>query len=171
MKKTKKPTAIPVLPNARVGSIIGLLETLNEQGTKIDIYKLSESLRFKLNDLMPITEAAELLGFVKIESGDIELADLGRKVVDGDENAKKAIFRQQMLAHVLLARRIRSELENTPDFHVGREVILEFLGSSFTPEESERQVLAIVDWARYAELFDYNPETDQFFLPEKAEIA
>jgi NitT/TauT family transport system ATP-binding protein len=171
MKKTKKPTAIPALPNARVGSIVGLLETLNEQGTKIDIYKLSESLGFKLNDLMPITEAAELLGFVKIESGDIELSDLGRKVVDGDENAKKSIFRQQMLASVLLARRIRSELESTPEYRIGREVILEFLGSSFTPDESERQVLAIVDWARYAELFDYDPETDQFFLPEKAETA
>jgi NitT/TauT family transport system ATP-binding protein len=171
MKKTKKPTAIPVLPNARVGSIVGLLETLNEQGTKIDIYKLSESLGFKLNDLMPITEAAELLGFVKIESGDIELSDLGRQVVDGDENDKKAIFRQQMLGNVLLSRRIRSELETTADYRVGREVILEFLGSSFTPDESERQVLAIVDWARYAELFDYDPETDQFFLPEKAENA
>ena len=171
MKKTKKPTAIPVLPNARVGSIVGLLETLNDQGTKIDIYKLSESLGFKLNDLMPITEAAELLGFVKIEHGDIELDDLGRKVVDGDENDKKSIFRQQMLASVLLARRIRSELQSSQDFRVGREVILEFLGSSFTPDESERQVLAIVDWARYAELFDYDPETDQFFLPEKAETA
>jgi NitT/TauT family transport system ATP-binding protein len=170
MKRTKKP-AIPVLPNARVGSIVGLLETLNEQGTRIDIYKLSESLRFELNALMPITEAAELLGFVKIASGDIELADLGRKVVDGDENAKKAIFRQQMLASVLLARRIRAELEGAPDFRVGREVILEFLESSFTPEESERQVLAIVDWARYAELFDYDPDTDQFFLPETAESA
>ena len=116
MKKTKKPTAIPVLPNARVGSIVGLLETLNEQGTKIDIYKLSESLGFKLNDLMPITEAAELLGFVKIEHGDIELDDLGRKVVDGDENDKKSIFRQQMLASVLLARRIRSELQSSQDF-------------------------------------------------------
>ena len=171
MKRTKKPTAIPVLPNARVGSIVGLLETLNEQEARIDIYKLSESLRFELNALMPITEAAELLGFVKIESGDIELADLGRKVVDGDENAKKAIFRQQMLANVLLARRIRAELEKAEDSRVGREVILEFLGSSFTPDESERQVLAIVDWARYAELFDYDPETDQFFLPEMAETA
>jgi NitT/TauT family transport system ATP-binding protein len=160
-----------VLPNARVGSIVGLLETLNEQEARIDIYKLSESLRFELNALMPITEAAELLGFVKIESGDIELADLGRKVVDGDENAKKAIFRQQMLANVLLARRIRAELEKAEDSRVGREVILEFLGSSFTPDESERQVLAIVDWARYAELFDYDPDTDQFFLPETSETA
>lgn len=171
MRKTKKPTAIPVLPNARIGSIVGLLETLNEQGTKIDIYKLSESLRFEHNDLMPITEASDLLGFVKIESGDIELADLGRKVVDGDENAKKTIFREQMLQNVVLAKRIRSELENASDLRVGREVILEFLGSSFAPEESERQVRTVVDWARYAELFDYDPETDQFFLPEMAETA
>ena len=169
--KTKKPTAIPTLPDARIGSIVGLLETLNEQGTKIDIYKLSESLRFELNDLMPITEAADLLGFVKIDSGDIELAELGRKVVDGDENAKKAIFRQQMLGNVLLAKRIRAELQNSENHRVGREVILEFLGSSFTPDESERQVRTVVDWARYAELFDYDPETDQFFLPESVEIA
>lgn len=166
--KTKKPTAIPPLPNALIGSLMGLLETLNEQGTKIDVYKLSESLRFELNDLMPITEAAELLGFVKIASGDIELTDLGRKVVDGDEHAKKAIFSKQMLANVVLAKRIRAELQKAADHRVGREVILEFLGSSFPPDESERQVGTVVDWARYAELFDYDPETDQFFLPEIA---
>ena len=58
MKKTKKPTAIPALPNARIGSIVGLLEMLNEQGAKVDIDKLSESLRFELKDLIPITEAS-----------------------------------------------------------------------------------------------------------------
>ena len=171
MRKTKKPTAIPGIPDARIGSIVGLLETLNEQGTKIDIYKLSESLRFELDDLIPITEASDLLGFVKIASGDIELAELGRKVVDGDENAKKTIFRQQMLANVLLARRIREELEMSEDKRLGREVILEFLSSSFSPGESERQVRTVVDWARYSEIFDYDPETDQFFFPETAETS
>ena len=166
MKNTKKPTAIPALPNARIGSIVGLLETLNDQGAKIDIYKLSESLRFELGEFLPITEAAELLGFVKIAHGDIELADVGRKIIDGDENAKKAIFRQQMLANVLLAKRVRNELEKDPDHRVGREIILEFLNSSFPPEESDRQAKTVIDWARYAELFDYDPERDQFFLPE-----
>jgi NitT/TauT family transport system ATP-binding protein len=170
MKKTKKATAIPALPNARIGSIVGLLENLNEQGAKIDIYKLSESLRFEIKELVPITEASELLGFVKIASGDIELTPLGRKVIDGDENAKKSIFRQQMLANVLLVKRIRTELEQDPDHRVGREVILEFLGSSFPPEESERQVRTVIDWARYAELFDFDSDSDQFFLPETAEI-
>jgi NitT/TauT family transport system ATP-binding protein len=171
MKKTKKPTAIPPLPDARIGSIVGLLETLNEQGTKIDIYKLSQSLQFELDELMPIIEAAELLAFVKVESGDIELGDVGRRVIDGDENAKKAIFRNQMMTTVVLAKRIVQELAGEDDHRVGREKILEFLGSSFVPDESERQVRTIVDWARYAELFDYDPDTDQFFLPENAETT
>src|SRR5437762_518975 len=61
---------IPPIPHARIGSIVGLLETLNDNGGKMDVYKLSQQLHFELDDLMPITEAAELLGFVKIESGD-----------------------------------------------------------------------------------------------------
>src|SRR6266516_8124812 len=102
---------IPPVPHTRIGSIVGLLETLNDNGGEMDIYKLSQSLHFELDDLMPITEAAELLGFVKIESGDIEFRDLGRSVIDGDENAKKSIFRRQSMANVALVNRITAELE------------------------------------------------------------
>jgi NitT/TauT family transport system ATP-binding protein len=162
---------IPPIPNARIGSIVGLLETLNDHGAKEDVYKLSQSLHFELDDLMPITEAAEMLGFVKIESGDIEFAELGRKVIDGDENAKKAIFRQQMIVNVPLANRIVAELERNENRRLGREKMLEFLEYSFSPEDSEIQLNTVVDWARYAELFDYDPEADEFFLPETAETA
>ena len=162
---------IPPLPHARIGSIVGLLETLNDEGGKMDIYKLSRSLHFELDDLMPITEAAELLGFVTIESGDIEFRDLGRKVIDGDENAKKAIFRQQIVANVALVNRIIAELEAQDDHRVGRERILEFLEYSFTAGESERQLHTAIDWARYAELFDYDPDADEYFLPETAETS
>jgi len=162
---------IPAIPNARIGMIVGLLETLNVHGGKVEIYKLSQSLHFELDDLMPITEAAELLGFVRIESGDIEFTDLGRKVIDGDENAKKVIFRMQMIANVALANRIVAELYKEDDHRIGREHILEFLAYSFPLPESERQLSTVVDWARYAELFDYDPESDQFFIPETAETA
>ena len=162
---------IPAMPNTRIGMIVGLLETLNDHDSKVDIYKLSQSLHFELDDLMPITDAAELLGFVKIEAGDIEFTELGRKVIDGDENAKKVIFRQQMIANVPLANRIVAELEKEDDHRVGREHILEFLEYSFPLPESERQISTVVDWARYAELFDYDPDSDQFFIPEPTETS
>ena len=165
----KKTATIPPVPNARVGSIVGLLETLNDLGGREDVYKLSQSLHFELDDLMPITEAAEILGFVNIEHGDIEFTDVGRKVIDGDENAKKEIFRQRMIAGVVLAKKIMVELEKADEHRIGRERILESMDYSFSPEESEKQLTTVVDWARYAELFDYDPETDEFFLPEAAE--
>jgi NitT/TauT family transport system ATP-binding protein len=162
---------IPSLPHAKIGMIVGLLEQLNDHGGKVDIYKLSQSLHFELDDLIPITEAAELLGFAKIESGDLEFADLGRKVIDGDENAKKAIFRRQIILNIPLVNRIITELEKSDDHRIGRERILEFLQYSFSPQESQRQLDTVVDWARYAELFDYDPDADEFFLPETAETA
>ena len=164
----KRKMTIPPIPNARIGSIVGLLETLNDHGGKEDVYKLSQSLHFELDDLIPITEASELLGFVKIESGDIEFTELGREVIDGDENCKKRIFRQQMIVNVPLANRIVQQLEKSEDHRIGREMILEYLEYSFSPEESEKQLNTVVDWARYAELFDYDPDADEFFLPEEA---
>lgn len=151
--------------------IVGLLENLNDYGGQVEIYKLSQQLHFELDDLVPITEAAELLGFVKIESGEMEFNDLGRKIIDGDENAKKEIFRRQMLANVALVSRILVELEKEDDHRIGRERILKFLKHSFSQSEAERQLNTVVDWARYAELFDYDPDTDEFFLPEPAETA
>ena len=163
--------SIPPVPHAKIGMIVGLLETLNDHGGKVDAYKLSQALHFELDDLMPITEAAELLGFVKIESGDLELTELGRKVIDGDENAKKTIFRGQIVVNVALVNRIIYELEKEDDHRIGRERILKFLEYSFAPDESERQLETVVDWARYAELFDYSPDAAEFFLPEAAETA
>ena len=162
---------MPAIPNTRIGMIVGLLETLNDNGGRMDVYKLGQSLHFELDDLMPITGAAELLGFVRIAKGDIEFTDIGRKIIDGDENAKKTIFREQLIAKVALVKRIVIELEKEADHRVGREHILEYLAFSFPPQDSERQLNTVVDWSRYAELFDYDPETDQFFIPETAETA
>ncbi len=156
------------LPHAKIDMIGGLLENLDEHEGKVDIYKLSQALQFELDDLMPITEAAELLGFASVESGDIKILDTGRRIIDGDENVKKEVFRQQMIAHVGLIKRIVGELGEEEDHRVGRETMLGLLEDSFSPQESERQLDTAVDWARYAELFDYDPDANEFFLSEGA---
>ena len=156
------------LPHAKIDMIGGLLENLDEHGGRIDIYKLMQALQFELDDLMPITEAAEMLGFASVEEGDIQILDLGQQIIDGDENAKKEIFRRQMVANVGLISHITRELEREADHRVERERILGQLASSFSPQESERQLDTAVDWARYSELFDYDPDAQEFFLPKGA---
>ena len=157
------------LPHAKIDMIGGLLENLDDHDGHVDIYKLSQALQFELDDLMPITEAAEMLGFARIEKGDIEILDLGRQIIDGDENAKKEVFRRQMVANVLLVKHIMMELDSESDHRVERERIIEMLADSFSPQESERQLDTAVDWARYSELFDYDPDAREFFIPIQAE--
>lgn len=157
------------LPHAKIDMIGGLLENLDEHGGHVDIYKLSQALQFELDDLMPITEAAEMLGFARVEKGDIEILGLGRQIIDGDENVKKEVFRRQMVANVLLVKHIMMELDSEASHRVERERIIALLADSFSPQESERQLDTAVDWARYSELFDYDPDAKEFFIPGQAE--
>ena len=42
---------------------------------------------------------------------------------------------------------------------------MELLEDHFSPVEAERQLGTALDWARYGELFDYDPDTEEFVLP------
>ena len=61
---------------------------------------------------------------------------------------------------------ILSKLEEQEGHRVEREWIVTQLESSFSPQEAERQIDTAVDWARYSELFDYDPDAKEFFLPQ-----
>ena len=55
--------SIPMLPHARPGGISGMLEILSDRGGHDDIYHLADDLSFEIDDLLPIVEAAAMLGF------------------------------------------------------------------------------------------------------------
>ena len=59
-----------MLPHARTGGIAGLLEMIDESPNgREDIYRLADQLSFEIDDLLPIVEAAALLGFLKVDGG------------------------------------------------------------------------------------------------------
>ena len=69
-----------MLPHARPGGIAGLLELLNDRGGKEDLYRIADELRMEVDDLLPIVEAATLLGFAKADKGDVEITPEGKAV-------------------------------------------------------------------------------------------
>jgi NitT/TauT family transport system ATP-binding protein len=48
---------------------------------------------------------------------------------------------------------------------VRKQEFLELLQEHFSPVEAERQLGTALDWARYGELFDHDPDTEEFVLP------
>jgi NitT/TauT family transport system ATP-binding protein len=163
ISKVKKGEALEPLPHARIGPIIGLIEVIRETEGPDDVYKLSQKLHFELDDLLPITEAAEMLGFVKIESGDIEPTPLGLQLGDGDENQRKTIFRKQ-IEHLPIIHKVVERLKSEKGNRIGKEFLIEILKKHFSQAETNRQLATALDWGRYAELFGYDPDAEEFTL-------
>lgn len=153
------------LPHAAIGMVLGLLEHLKEAPHgREDLYKLGGPLGYELDDLLPVTSAAKLLGLVRIHSGDIELTEDGRAVAVAEEADRKLRLARAVGA-LPLVQTILVALRASSAGRVSRETFRDQLVDHFSPGEAERQLATALDWARYAELFDVDPDADEFLLP------
>jgi NitT/TauT family transport system ATP-binding protein len=144
--------------------VFGLLEHLRDAaGGREDLYKLGGPLGLELDDLLPVTEAAKQLGLVKIASGDIELTSEGRLLAEAEAPERKERLRRHLF-ELPAIRRIRETLQQAEGGRVRRREFLETLSDQFSPVEADRQLQTALDWARYGELFDYDPDTEEFVL-------
>jgi len=158
-----------MLPHSRPGGMAGLLELLLDKGGRDDIYRLADDLSFEIDDLLPIVDAAQLLGFLKIEEGDAAITESGTEFANSEILRQKELFRDAALANVLLLRQIRRALESKSDHTVPEDFFLDMLDEQFSEEECLRQMETAVAWGRYAELFDYDAGRRRFVLPDAQE--
>jgi NitT/TauT family transport system ATP-binding protein len=152
------------LPHAKPGGMAGLLEFLNDRGGKEDMYHLAEELLMDVDDLFPIVEEAVLLGFAASHEGDVEITPAGKAFAEADIATRKSLFREAALAHVALLQQIRSALEKKSDRAIPLEFFRDILDEHLPEEEVEREIKTALGWGRYAEIFDYDSETDRLLL-------
>ena len=157
------PTETP-LPGASVGGMAGLLEILAAVGGREDLPELAHELNFEVDDLLPLVDAAQLLGLAVVDDADLELTDAGQTFVAADILTSKQIFAAQAAERAPLVRAILQCLRTTTDGTLGREFFLDLLRRGFTEEEAGHQLEIAIDWGRYGELFDYDANTGQLVL-------
>ncbi len=150
------------LPEAGIAELVGLLEELDglQQKGPVDLPELADTVRLDIDDLFPVLESLNLLGLAKISKGDIAMTDKGREWLEADITNKKILFADLLIQHIPLAKHIIDHLEDSPPHQ--REhynYFLEELEGYFTGAEAERVLNTMIDWARYAELFNYESKT------------
>ena len=163
--------AFPMLPHARPGGIAGLLELLNDRGGEDDLYHVAEELLMEVDDLLPIVDAATLLGFAIARHGDLKLTPEGKAFAEADIATRKILFREALLSHVTLMKQIRTALETKSDGAMPLEFFRDILDEHFPDAEVQAQTDTVLNWGRYAEIFTYDPEGDRLVLrsPQTAE--
>ena len=94
------------LPDAAVQQLTGLIDTLTEAPFHghADLPHLADELTLDDDELFPLIEALQLLGFAHVSGGDIDLTAAGRLYADADMLSRKPIFADAVLKHIPLGR-------------------------------------------------------------------
>ena len=155
------------LPHVRVGTISGLLELIVDQpeGTD-DISRLAESLKLAVDDLLPIVDAAILLGFATVAAGDIYLTAIGQDFATTTILRSKELFQQQVLKQVPVLVSMIQTLQEKRSGSMRKDFFLGLWSEHVPTAEADRQFATAVDWGRYAELFEYDAREERLYLPE-----
>jgi NitT/TauT family transport system ATP-binding protein len=152
------------LPEASVGGLSGLLEILAAHGGREDLPQLAHMLTFEVDDLVPLVDAAQMLGFATVKSADIELTEEGHRFSEADIDTSKHLFAEQARQRAPLVRAIVNALEHVADGTISERFFLDILRRGFSEEEARAQLDTAVDWGRYAELFDFDVNARQLRL-------
>ncbi len=161
------PFAAP-LHHVSSNLLAGLMEALAgpPYEGRADLPALASSLQLEADELLPIGETLQLLRFADLEEGDIRLTETGRQYVHAETEGRKKLFAAALLAHVKLAAAIRRTLDERWNHRASAVRFRDELEDHMSPDYAEETLHAIIGWGRYAELFSFDEEAQQFNLED-----
>ncbi|MGA9869307.1 MAG: nitrate/sulfonate/bicarbonate ABC transporter ATP-binding protein [Acetobacteraceae bacterium] len=159
-----------VLPQVGTNLMAGMIEALAAPpyNGRADLPALAGALQLEVDDLFPLGESLQLLRLAVVAEGDIVLTDLGRAFATADTEARKRIFANALRANVPLVAMIRRVLDERWNHHASAVRFREELEDHMSPEYADETMRVAIAWGRYAELFSYDEEAEQFSLEEAA---
>lgn len=145
-----------------VGQILGLVEAVDEVGGVADAATISREVDMDVDRLGPILSAAEFLGLVTVEDGDIRITELSRKLLTANVRERKRIVRE--IIDDLPAFRLVMEMARSSATPLGRQEVVQALADRVGSHQAEDVFNALVYWGRYAELVLYDSESEQLTI-------
>jgi NitT/TauT family transport system ATP-binding protein len=156
------------LPQATVDGLSGLAEILiGRHGGAADLADLADSLGLEVDDLLPLVDALVLLGFADLRDDRLELTGNGQVFAGASIQDSKEIFARASLDRAPLVRTIYRALRASQDDILPSALFTDILRTSYSEEDSARQLDVAVNWGRYAELYDYDAARGQIIREDQ----
>ena len=177
-RRAPTPAPAPVAPadapfaarlqHVSTNLLAGLMEALAgpPYEGRADLPALAGSLQLEADELLPIGETLQLFRFAELEEGDIRLTETGRQFVQADTDHRKKLFAAALLAHVKLAATIRRTVDERWNHRASAVRFRDELEDHMSPDYAEETLRATIGWGRYAELFSFDEEAQQFSLED-----
>jgi len=133
---------------------------------RADLPDLARDHQLEADEMVQLGEALQLLGFADMKDGDLHLTDAGLAFAGMETDARKDLFAHQLIERVPLVRMIRQELEQRTDHRVPAARFRAELEDAMSESYADQTLNTAVSWGRYAELFSYDEQTEQFSLDD-----
>jgi NitT/TauT family transport system ATP-binding protein len=160
-----RPGLSQPLPPVAVDRLAGLIEAVAAPpyGGHADLADVAQALNQEIDDLFPLADALQILGFAQLDEGRIRLTTAGKMLAESGTDDRKRLFAEHLLQFVPLAAHIRHVLEER-EGHQAPRVRFEYeLEDHLTRNDAERTLRAVIGWGRYAEVFEYDAKTRTFY--------
>ncbi len=171
VERQRTVQAIDVIPDAPISpvssnSIAGLIEALaNPQyDGKADLPDIAYDVQLEIDELFPIAEALQMLRLADLEGGDLKLTHMGKRFADADTNERKEIVNRALMNNVPFAAHIRRVLDERSNHTAPRRRFIDELEDKMSEDAADETLRAMISWARFAELFSYDDESETFSL-------
>ena len=168
-RRGAKPEPIGIgyrLPDAAVQQLSGLIDTLSDAPYRgrADLPHVADQENLVMDELFPLIEALQLLGFAQISDGDIELTALGPRLCRRGHAGAQAAFRRCPDK----ARAARGAYPARPRRAAGppraAARFLRELEDHLSEDEAERVLDTVINWGRHAEIFAYDYDSEVLTL-------
>jgi len=153
------------LPPVEASEVAGLLEYLDARGGRQDVFQIAEETDRPFDRVILVVKAAEMLNFVDTPRRLVVLDPEGKKFVQALPEARKAIWREQLLK-LRLFQEVCEALKRDPNHQVDRDFVMETIILRMPQENLEKTFTTLVRWARFGDLFIYNEATETLTLPQ-----
>jgi NitT/TauT family transport system ATP-binding protein len=154
------------LPHVSTNEMSGLIETVAAEphGGRADLPELASTLQLEIDELFPIVEMLQHLGFLELREGDVHLSEAAKIFAVSDLEPRKKMFAEHLLRGVPLVQHIKRVLDERPGHRAPRVRFEQELEDYLSDGAAEETLDSVINWGRFAELFAYDDQAEMFSL-------
>lgn len=159
---------LKIPPSVTPSKLIGLLDLINSMSGRVDLARISIMLQTDVDDLLPVVDVSEAIGFIKVENGDAVLTEEGRKFVHAHPSKKKLMLREAIRNIEPFATALK--LAQKSGEFTREELINELDDKKFFEEEFpdiDQFYAFILEWLLYTEAIHYKGEEKKFYKKKR----
>jgi NitT/TauT family transport system ATP-binding protein len=149
--------AFEPLPDASGSGLVGLLEYLDARGGKEDLFRIAADTNHEFGWVIAIVKAGEMLDLLDTPRRQVVLTPRGERFVKAPPVERKALWQKQLL-ELRLFQEVRAMI--AAEGEVTRDAVQAMIHREMPNEPYERTFATLVRWARFADLFAYDEETE-----------